>query len=40
MKEGVKLNKKIGLFLAAAALAMTISGCSGSEMCIRDRTRL
>lgn len=30
MKEGVKLNKKIGLFLAAAALAMTISGCSGS----------
>lgn len=30
MKEGVKLNMKIGLFLAAAALAMTISGCSGS----------
>lgn len=30
MKEGVKLNKKIGLFLAAASLAMTISGCSGS----------
>jgi len=30
MKEGVKLNKKIGLFLVAAALAMTISGCSGS----------
>lgn len=30
MKEGVKLNKKIGLSLAAASLAMTISGCSGS----------